>query len=42
MRRTSRKEGTLAVTRRTYDTRDGRVVADFVEDVLVRYTVTSQ
>jgi hypothetical protein len=26
----------------TYDTRDGRVVADFVEDVLVRYTVTSQ
>jgi len=42
MRRTSRKEGTLAVTRQTYDTRDGRVVADFVEDVLVRYTVTSQ
>jgi hypothetical protein len=39
-RRTNRKEGTLAVTSRTYDTRAGRVVADFVEDVLVRYTIT--
>jgi hypothetical protein len=41
-RRTNRKEGTLAVTSRTYDTRAGRVVADFVEDVLVRYTITSR
>lgn len=40
VRRTDRKEGALAVARRTYDTRNGRVAADFVEDVLVRYTIT--
>ena len=41
-RRTSRKEGTLQVTTRTYDTKGGRVVAEFVEDVLFRYTITSR
>lgn len=41
-RRTDRKEGTLLVITRTYDTRSGRVVAEFVEDVLIRYTITSR
>jgi hypothetical protein len=41
-RRTNRKEGTLLVTTRTYDTKSGRVVAEFVEDVLIRYTITSR
>jgi CRISPR/Cas system-associated protein Csm6 len=41
-RRTHRKEGTLAVTVRTYDTASGRVVAEFVEGVLFRYTITSR
>jgi hypothetical protein len=41
-RRTSRKEGTLLVMTRTYDTRSGRIVAEFVEDVLFRYTITSR
>jgi len=41
-RRTNRKEGTLLVTTRTYDTKGGRVVAEFVEDVLFRYTITSR
>jgi hypothetical protein len=40
MRRTNRKEGMLAVMNSTYDTNGGLVKADFVEDVLVRYTVT--
>jgi hypothetical protein len=40
--RTRRKEGTLAVVSRTYDTRAGRVLAEFVEDVLIRYTITSR
>jgi hypothetical protein len=40
--RTNRKEGTLLVTTRTYDTRSGRVVAEFVEGVLFRYTITSR
>ena len=40
MRRTNRNEGTLAVMNSTYDTNGGLVKADFVEDVLVRYTVT--
>lgn len=42
LKRTSRKEGTLAVISRTYDTRAGRVLAEFVEDVLIRYTITSR
>ena len=42
LRRSNRKEGTLAVVSRTYDTRAGRVVAEFVEDVLIRYTITSR
>lgn len=42
LQRTSRKEGTLAVVSRTYDTRAGRVLAEFVEDVLIRYTITSR
>ncbi len=41
-RRTDRKEGTLAVNVRTYDTASGRVVAEFVEGVLFRYTITSR
>jgi len=41
-RRTSRKEGALLVTTRTYDTKSGRVVGEFVEDVLFRYTITSR
>jgi hypothetical protein len=36
-----RKEGTLAVRTRAYVTPDGRVTADFVEGVLVRYTIAS-
>ena len=42
LRRSNRKEGTLAVVSHTYDTRAGRVVAEFVEDVLIRYTITSR
>jgi hypothetical protein len=41
-RRTSRKEGRLVVTTRIYDTKAGRVVAEFVEDVLFRYAITSR
>lgn len=37
-----RKEGTLSVSARTYDTASGRVVAEFVEGVLVRFTITSR
>lgn len=40
--RHNRKEGTLVVNVRTYDTSSGRVVGEFVEDVLFRYTVTSR
>ncbi len=36
-----RKEGTLGVRTREYVTPDGRITADFVEGVLVRYTMTS-
>jgi hypothetical protein len=39
---TNRKEGTLDVQSREYTTSDGRVTADFVEGVLVRYTMTSE
>jgi hypothetical protein len=37
-----RKEGTLKVQTREYATQSGRVTADFVEGVLIRYTVTSE
>jgi len=36
-----RAEGKLKVVTRTYDTANGRVSAEFVEGVLIRYTVTS-
>ena len=36
-----RKEGSLNVRTREYVTPDGRITADFVEGVLVRYTMTS-
>ena len=37
-----RKEGALKVTSRTYASSAGRVTAEFVEGVLIRYTVTSE
>jgi hypothetical protein len=37
-----RKEGTLRVLKREYPSPDGRITAEFVEGVLIRYTVTSQ
>ena len=40
--KTQRKEGTLNVQTVQYSTADGRVTADFVEGVLVRYTITSE
>ena len=36
-----RKEGTLRVQSREYATRNGRINAEFVEGVLIRYTITS-
>jgi hypothetical protein len=39
---TQRKEGTLNVQTVQYSTADGRITADFVEGVLVRYTITSE
>ena len=36
-----RKEGTLKVQTREYATPNGRITADFVEGVLIRYTITS-
>jgi hypothetical protein len=39
---TDRPEGKLKVTTRIYSTKAGRVSAEFVEGVLIRYTVTSQ
>jgi hypothetical protein len=36
-----RTEGTLRVVTRTYRVDDGRVTAEFVEDVLFRYSATS-
>ncbi len=36
-----RKEGSLKVTTRVYDTQAGRITAEFVEGVLFRYSVTS-
>ena len=38
---TQRKEGTLNVQTTQYSTVDGRITADFVEGVLIRYTITS-
>ena len=40
-RTTERKEGSLKVQTREYATPSGRIVADFVEGVLIRYTITS-
>jgi hypothetical protein len=37
-----RRDGGLAVTTLVFDVGDQRLAADFVEDVLVRYTVTSK
>jgi hypothetical protein len=37
----NRKEGRLTVNTRVYSTSDGRVTAEFVEGVLIRFTVTS-
>ncbi|MFL5403602.1 MAG: hypothetical protein ACJ8BF_12365 [Gemmatimonadales bacterium] len=37
-----RKEGTLRVQTREYTTPDGRVTAEFVEGVLIRYRITSE
>jgi hypothetical protein len=37
-----RIEGTLVVTTASFDVDDQRITADFVEDILVRYTVSSK
>jgi hypothetical protein len=37
-----RREGTLAVSRVVFTSGEQRITADFVEDVLVRYTMTSK
>ena len=37
-----RRDGDLAVTTLVFDVGEQRVAADFVEDVLVRYTITSK
>jgi len=42
LNKTQRKEGTLNVQTAQYPTADGRITADFVEGVLVRYTITSE
>jgi hypothetical protein len=39
---TDRAEGKLKVTSRVYRTRAGTVTAEFVEGVLIRYTITSE
>jgi hypothetical protein len=41
LKSSERMEGKLKVETRTYGTPDGRVTAEFVEGVLIRYTVTS-
>ena len=38
---TQRTEGTLKVSTSTYRTRDRAITAEFVEGVLVRFTITS-
>lgn len=40
--RSERREGRLTVAILTFETLDQRITADFVEDVLIRYTVTSR
>lgn len=40
--RSQRREGSLTVTVLTFETDDRRISADFVEDVLIRYTVSSR
>lgn len=42
MQTTERKEGRLTVTTRVYDAPAGRITAEFVEGVLIRYTATSK
>ncbi len=42
VRKRERMEGTLQVSTRTFEAAGERVVADFVEDVLVRYDVSSR
>jgi hypothetical protein len=37
-----RKEGRLTVSTRTYAGSQGRVTADFVEGVLIRYSISSE
>ena len=37
-----RSEGSLRVVTRTYPFGDGRLVAEFVEDTLFRYSMTSE
>jgi hypothetical protein len=37
-----RIEGTLVLTTVSFDVDDQRITADFVEDILVRYTVSSK
>jgi hypothetical protein len=37
-----RKEGTLRVQTREYSTPEGHITGEFVEGVLIRYTVTSE
>ena len=37
-----RKEGTLRVQTKEYSTPDGKVTGEFVEGVLIRYTITSE
>lgn len=41
LRSSERREGTLTVVTRIYGTPDGQVTAEFVEGVLIRYTMTS-
>jgi hypothetical protein len=40
--RSQRREGNLTVAILTFETPDRRITADFVEDVLIRYTVSSK
>ena len=35
-------EGTLVLTTLTFNVDDQRIAADFVEDILVRYTISSK
>jgi hypothetical protein len=42
LKTSDRKEGTLSVQTREYRTPDGRVTAEFVEGVLIRYRIASE